>query len=101
MAWGSIELTTISRAQDFTTIKQNEDNRGMLQQANLGQQMEKDLQQRTKEVRSSDNADWHSEKFDAKEQGKNEYAGDGGKKRKQDSQDKVEVKGRPSFDMKV
>lgn len=101
MAWGAIELTTISRAQDFTTIKHNEDNKGMVEQANLGQQMQKDVQQKTREVRSSDNTDWHSQKFDAKEKGKNEYSGDGGKKRKQSSQDKVEIKGRKSFDMKV
>ncbi|MBQ7925085.1 MAG: hypothetical protein IJ335_02200 [Lachnospiraceae bacterium] len=101
MAWGAIELTTISRAQDFTTIKHNEDNKGMVEQTTLGQQMQKDVQQKTREVRSSDNTDWHSQKFDAKEKGKNEYSGDGGKRRNQSNQDKVEIKGRKSFDMKV
>ncbi len=101
MAWGSIELTTISRSQDITAIKHNEDNKGMVEQANLGQQMQKDVQQKAREVRSGDNAQWHSEKFDAKEKGKNEYTGDGGQKRKQTPPDKVEIKGRKSFDMKV
>ncbi len=101
MAWGTIELTTISRSHDVTAIKHNEDNKGLVEQANLGQQLQKDAQQKTREVRSSDNAQWHSEKFDAKEKSKNEYSGDGGKKRKQAPQDKVEIKGRKSFDMKV
>ncbi len=101
MAWGSIELTTISRSQDLTMLKQNADNKGMIDQSNLGQQMQKDVEQRTKEVRSGDNAQWHSEKFDAKEKGKNEYAGDGGSRRRKQNEDKVVVKGRGGFDMKV
>ncbi|MBR6626904.1 MAG: hypothetical protein IKL04_02845 [Lachnospiraceae bacterium] len=101
MAWGSIELTTISRSQDLTMLKQNADNKGMIDQSNLGQQMQKEVEQRTKEVRSGDNTQWHSEKFDAKEKGKNEYAGDGGRRRRKQNEDKVVVKGRSSFDMKV
>lgn len=101
MAWGSIELSTISRSQDLTAMKHNADNKGLIDQSNIGQQVQKDVEQRTKEVRSSDNAEWHSEKFDAKEKGKNEYSGDGGQKRRRQTEDKVVVKGRSGFDMKV
>ena len=33
MAFGAIELTTISRAQDYTTIKHNEDNKVVVDQS--------------------------------------------------------------------
>ena len=36
-----------------------------------------------------------------KEKGKNEYAGDGGSRRRKQNEDKVVVKGRGGFDMKV
>ena len=42
MAFGSIELTTISRAQDYTTIKHNEDNKVNVDQANFSEQFQKD-----------------------------------------------------------
>jgi len=83
MAFGSIELTTISRAQDYSTVKQNEDNKGMTDQANFSQQVQKNVEQRIQEVHSSDNAQWHRKNPDAKEKGKNEYHGDGGRGRKQ------------------
>lgn len=102
MAFGSIELTTISRAQDYTAIKHNEDNKGFVDQTNIGQQVQKDTEQRTREVHSSDNSDWHAKQFDAKEKGDNEYQGDGGNKRqKQEKHERVVVKGRQGFDMKV
>lgn len=102
MAFGSIELTTISRAQDYTAIKHNEDNKGFVDQTNIEQQVQKDTQQRTREVHSSDNSDWHTKQFDAKEKGDNEYHGDGGNKRKkQEKHERVVVKGHQGFDMKV
>ncbi len=102
MAFGSIELTTISRAQDYTPIKHNEDNKGFVDQTNIGQQIQKNTEQQIKEVHSSDNSDWHNKKFDAKEKGGNEYQGNGGSKRqKQEKNDKVIAKGRQGFDMKI
>ena len=76
---GTIEIASITRAQDYTTIKHNEDNKSVVQQANIGQQIKKDVDQRGREVRSSDNSDWSNKKFDAKEKGSNEYSGNGGK----------------------
>ena len=102
MAYGSIELTTISRAQDYSAIKHNEDNRGVVQQTQLGEQMQKTTQQRMQEVHKSDDVEWHQQRPDAKEKGKGSYAGDGGKKRKnaQPSQRMV-VKKQSGFDMKI
>lgn len=101
MAFGSIEITTITRAQDYTTIKHNEDNKSFTDQTNIGQHIQKDIQQQAKEVRSSDNSDWHSRQFDAREKGDNEYSGDGGRRKKREKKDQVVVKGRQTFDMKI
>ena len=82
MALGAIELGTIARSQDYTALKQNEDNRGITQQGNLMQEMHRETDIKTRQVVQSDDADWQQKKFDSKEKGSNNYAGDGGKNRK-------------------
>lgn len=102
MAFGSIELTTISRAQDYSAIKQNEDNKGMVDQGNIVNHVQKMTEQRTREVHSSDDTQWHDQRPDAKEKGNNEYSGDGGRKRKGGKpQERMVVKSQGGFDMKV
>lgn len=82
MAFGSLEIASIPRTQDYSVMKQNEDNKGAFQQMTLGQQSQKQSEKLTKEVHSSDNADWYTGQYDAKEKGHNEYAGNGGDKRR-------------------
>ena len=102
MAIGSIEVVTLTRTQDYTTIKHNEDNKGFVDQTAIGQQMQKNTEQRIRGVHSSDNVDWHNKKFDAKDKGSNEYSGDGGKKRRgNNAKEQVVAKGHQSFDMKI
>lgn len=106
MAFGSIEFTTISRAQDYSSIKHNEDNKGMVDQTNFSSQVQKNVEQLVREVKSGDNTQWHEKKPDAKEKGNGKYTGDGGKKRKQQKQpqqvqDKMVVKGGGGFDLKI
>lgn len=104
MAFGSLEVASIPRAQDYTAMKQNEDNKGVLQQMTLGEQSQKHSEQRTREVHSSDNADWYTGQYDAKEKGNNEYAGNGGKHRKNKNPEKdgtVVVKQHRGFDIKI
>lgn len=102
MAFGSIELTTISRAQDYSAVKHNEDNKGMVDQTNIVAHVQKLAEQRTREVHSSDNAQWHQKKPDAKEKGNNSYSGDGGKRRKGgQSQGQTGEKRQGGFDMKI
>ena len=102
MALGAIEIVTLTRTQDYTAIKHNEDNKGFINQTAIGQQVQKNTEQRVKEVHHSDNADWHNKKFDAKDKGSNEYTGDGGKKRRNNSSgEQVVVKGQQRFDMKI
>ena len=102
MAFGAIELTTISRAQDYTTIKHNEDNKVVVDQANFSDQFQKNTEQNIREVHSSDDTQWHEKKPDATEKGNGQYSGDGGSRRKKKQvQDRVVVKGRGGFDMKI
>lgn len=101
MAFSSIELTTISRSQDYSVVKHNEDNKGFVDQTNFGQQVQKTTEQRIREVHSGDDAQWHQKNPDAKEKGNNEYRGDGGRRRKQGAKDQAVLKSRGGFDMKI
>ena len=102
MAFGAIELTTISRAQDYTTIKNNEYNKVAVDQTKFSDQVQKAVEQNIREVHTSDNAQWRESRPDAKEKGKGEYRGDGGRKRKgKQAQDRVVVKNHGGFDMKI
>ena len=90
MSFGSLEVASIPRTQDYTTMKQNEDNKGAFQQMTLGEHAQKQSEQRTREVHSSDNADW--------------YAGNGGKHRKKENSEKdgvVVTKQHQGFDIKI
>ena len=92
MSFGSLEVASIPRTQDYTTMKQNEE------------QSQKQTEQRTREVHSSDNADWYTGQYDAKEKGQNEYAGNGGKHRKKEDPGKdgvVIAKQHQGFDIKI
>ena len=106
MAFGTIEFTTISRAQDYSTVKHNEDNKGMVDQGHIGDHVQKTAEQRGQEVQSSDNSQWREKKPDAKEKGSNEYTGDGGRRRNNNAKhekprERVVVKSPGGFDMKI
>ena len=101
MAFGSIEITTVTRAQDYTAMKHNEDNKALTDQVNIGHTIQKDEARRPKEVRNSDNADWQNKQFDARDKGSNEYGGDGGSKRRKEKTQQVIVNGHRSFDIKI
>lgn len=103
MAIGVIELATIARSQDYTAIKQNEDNKGVAQQSNLVHNMQQNDEQKIRQVNQSDNADWQQKKFDAKEKGNGNYSSDGGqnKKNKKQPDGKVMLKGQGGFDIKI
>ena len=105
MAIGFVEMQgQITRAQDFTSIKNNEDAKGMVEQANVGQQMTKQIDRQVKRVNKGDQPEYHERKFDAKDKGSNEYHGDGGKARKkpgQNSDGKVLMKKAEHIDFSV
>ncbi len=102
MAMGSINIVTMTRSQDFTTIKQNEDNRAAMTQMALGHKEDKEIRQRSQQVVQKEETQWHQRKFDAKEQGDNQYAGDGGRYRRESKQiDQMFVKRQQGFDVKI
>lgn len=94
---------SVSRMQDVTPIKQNEDMKGMVDQANFQDTFHKQIDHKLSQVHQSDNAENRQRKFDAKEKGDNEYRGDGGKKRRQEEtpDGKVIAKLRGGFDIKI
>ena len=88
----------ISRAQDFTTIKHQEDNKGLVDQSNQKTEV------RAHQVQQGDRAENEGKRFDAKEQGNGTYQGDGGRRRKKDEKKedgKVTLKGYGGFDIKI
>ena len=107
MSISRIELQgTITRAQDYTAIKHNEDNKGIVDQSNFQTQFHKAVENKVTQVHKGDDTEKGNTKYDAKEKGKGQYSGDGGKHRKkdQDSDDidgKVILKGIGRFDMKI
>ncbi len=102
MAMGTINIVSMTRSQDYTVLKQNEDNKAAMTQMTMGQQEDKALKQRANQVVQSEETQWQQKKFDAKEKGDNQYSGDGGRNRKKT--DQVVVKGtqqQQGFDVKV
>lgn len=93
MAIGFVEMQgQITRAQDFTTVKHNEDTKGMVDQSNFEQQVTKQVERQAQRVNERANAENRQKKFDAKEKGSNEYYGDGGRGRKQKKKEPVDGK---------
>lgn len=107
MAIGPMQLNGImTRTQDFTAIKQNEDMKPMMDQSVFQHAMEKTVEKKVTQVRESDEADNYQRRHDAKEKGRNEYQGDGGKRRRQGQTDfssdgKVIRKGTSHFECSV
>lgn len=94
----------VTRAQDFTNIKQNEDHKGMIDQSNFQSQIQQKVENRMHQVNKSNQTENRQKKFDAREQGNGTYAGDGGQHRRHPDEEKdgkVFVKGQGSFDIRV
>lgn len=105
MAIGPVEMNgMITRTQDFTTIKQNEDNKGMLQQTTMQAHKKQEIDHQMNRVNRGDDAEQEKKNYDAKEKSGGQYAGDGGKHRKkkeEKTEGKVIIKGNRSFDVKI
>lgn len=94
----------VQRSQDVSALKQNEDNKPMLQQQNVQTQFAKETMQHLRQVNQANDSDNPEQKFDAREKGSNEYENHRNqkKKKKEDNSGKVEAKTRKGgFDMKV
>ena len=105
MAIGLVEMQGgIPRVQDFASIKHQEDTKGLVDQSNLAGQSERKIDEKTSQVVSKENASKSNNQADAKEQGRGQYAGDGGTHRKKDevpANGRVVVKGSSHFDVRL
>ena len=106
MAIGFVEMQgQITRAQDFTSIKHNDDTRPMVEQENFAQQMTKQIERQASRVNEGQQSEFLNKGFDAKEKGSNEYSGDGGRSRKkkltENADGKVLMKKADNFDFSV
>ena len=107
MAIGPMQLNGImTRTPDYTPIKQNEDMKPMVDQAAFQHTMHKSIEKKLTQVKNAEDTDTYRRKQDAKEKGKNEYQGDGGRNRRngqsENSADgRVIRKGGGGFDFSV
>ena len=105
MAIGPMQLNGIlSRTTDYTAIKQNEDIKPMVDQSVFQNTMQKNIEKKLTQVKESEQTDTYQRRQDAKEKGKNEYQGDGGRNRKQapgQPDGRVIRKGNGGFDFTV
>ena len=110
MVIGNIELNhAMTRIQDYTTQKHNEDQRGVLQQTHaqekFSKELDKDIRQviKTNQEEYQNKTEYQNKKFDARDKGSNQYTGDGGKnKKKNDNPDgKVIAKSSTAFDIRI
>ena len=95
---------SVSRMQDVSVIKHNEDAKGMVDRTNFQNTFNREIDSKLNQVHQSDDLDNRQQKHDAKEKGKNQYMGDGGKNRPKEKapQDgRVIPKTSGGFDMKI
>ena len=93
----------VTRAQDFTTIKHNEDNKVTVNQTNIQREFGQAVDLKLRHVNRGEQAENQGKKFDAKEKGNGNYFGDGGKRRKkeEETKEKAMPKRMGGFDMKI
>lgn len=74
MALSPIEANgMISRSQDISIYKINEDNKGMLAQENIGVQVKKNVQEQSEQVKDAQRTEYNEYRYDAKEKGNGAY----------------------------
>ena len=103
-----MDIAPIVRAQDYTIIKHNEDVKTDIDQNNFNIARDRRESQQNTEVVNTSESRWNSKDPDAREKGSNEYYGDGGNSRRENTQkhvpnDKVVVKSPVGggFDLKI
>jgi len=94
----------IMNSPDYTNIKHHEDSSPMIQQSHLAHQNDRAAELKLHHVNDAEHTENRQKKFDASEEGANQYSGDGGQNRRKpkDADGKVIVKGKTSgFDLKI
>ncbi len=105
MAIRPVEFSGIvQRSQDMSALKQNEDNKPMVQQQNVQTQFAKETIHHMHQVNHANDSDNPEKKFDAREKGSNEYENHRTKKKKKKEENSGKVNAKASargFDMKI
>lgn len=104
MAINPIEMNgMVSRSQDLSILKQNEDARAVLQQGNVANAVVKKAQEKHEQVVNSEKTEYNEYRYDAKEKGNGSYPeGQKQKKKKETREDGTVVVKKPKgFDMRV
>lgn len=102
MAIRPIEINgAISRVQDFGTIKQNEDNKHLVDQNNFQTNSKKEIEHHQKKVRNADDSDNYQKKFDAKEKGNGSYFSNSNKKKDKKQKDDKAKPQSHGFDISI
>lgn len=110
MAIGQVELNqAMTRIQDYTTQKHNEDQRGEVQSSQAQEKFTKEIKQDIKQVVKTNQDEYQNrtqyqnKKFDAREKGSSQYTGDGGRKRKKEEKPdgRVVPKTTSGFDVRI
>lgn len=98
----------VQRSQDISTMRQGENTRPAVEQANINIQQNKNIQQRSEQVNRKEDPEHTEKRYDAKEKGSNEYEnpnGNNNKKKRQeldmDSDGRVIIKTASRFDASV
>ena len=107
MGVSPIEMSQMfTRTQDISPIKQHEDVKPMLDQNAFQQQLEKQVEERSRKVFDPEKSTKNEYDYDARKKGNGEYSGNSGKRKKsgQDKDKKDEEEkafGSHSFDIRI
>ncbi|MDD2972134.1 MAG: hypothetical protein PHE02_08405 [Lachnospiraceae bacterium] len=105
MAIGPIETNgTIGRMQDMSIMKQNEDNKPVLDQNNFQHTFHKEVENKASQVNHADDAENNEYQYDAKKKGNGQYSDERNpkkKKKEKETSDRVVIKGQSHFDIKI
>lgn len=96
----------ISRSQDVTTLKQNQDNKGIIDQNNFQQEFKKEIQHHMKKVNDPEKGQEEYKYGDKKEGNGAAHSKNHNKKREEKKEnkkkeDRISVKGNSNFDIRI
>ena len=100
-----IDLAMVQQMNEVSNIKNNENQKPMVDQQNIMTQVQKEVANKAEQVVKKDNADKNESKFDAKDKSNNEYAKDGKlvnrKKKRDDGKVFLKDQNVADFDIKI
>lgn len=97
-----VDFATIQRTDDVGTMKHQQDTKPALEQQQIQVEFKRQEDRKPSQVYHKENASGNEERFDAREEGKNKYHGQKGKKRQAQKDGAVAQKSpQGGFDIKI